>query len=124
MARLFHFALRQPVVQTPSRFPAVVRDFSYIFADTVSWLQISNSLLALNISGMRAPEPLEIFRDPKGKTIPRGSYSILLRTVFQSQDRTLREEEIQAGSDQVMAALAALGGVIRDGAGAPASTTV
>ncbi len=119
LALLFDFALRQPAVQALSRFPAVVRDFSYIFADTVNWQQISTALHALAIAEMRAPEPLEIFRDAKGKTIPRGSYSILLRTVFQLQDRTLREDEIQAWSDQVMAALAQLGGVIRDGAASP-----
>jgi phenylalanyl-tRNA synthetase beta chain len=59
---------------------------------------------------------MEIFRDAKGKAVPQGHYSLLVRTTFQSLERTLREDEVQTWSDQVMDALTRLGGVIRDGA--------
>jgi phenylalanyl-tRNA synthetase beta chain len=38
---------------------------------------------------------------------------LLLRVVFQSHQRTLREEEVQQWSQQVIAALDALGGKLR-----------
>ncbi len=119
LALLFRHVLRLPAIQPLSRFPAVTRDFSFIFSDAVRWEQIAASLTALGITAMRPLEALEIFRDAKGKTVPQGSYSLLVRTVFQSQERTLRDEEIQGWAEQVMAALAQLGGVLRDGATAP-----
>ncbi len=119
LERLFLHLLRQPVIQALSRFPAVTRDFSFIFSDAVQWEQITASLTALGIAEMCRQEPLEIFRDAKGKTVPQGSYSLLVRTVFQSQERTLRDEEIQGWAEQVMAALTQLGGVLRAGATSP-----
>ena len=44
LARLFQHALRQPVARELSRFPAVVRDFSFTFPDTVRWQQIAEML--------------------------------------------------------------------------------
>lgn len=55
-------------------------------------------------------QPVEIFRDAKGKAVPRGEYSLLLRTVFQSPEHTLREEEIAGWQEAIVAALIKLGG--------------
>jgi phenylalanyl-tRNA synthetase beta chain len=115
LQQLYGCALRQTTAQPLSRFPAVVRDFSFVFADSVRWEQIAGALAALNIAEMRAPQPMEIFRDAKGKAVPQGSYSLLVRVTFQSLERTLREDEIQSASEQVMDVLVRLGGVIRDG---------
>ncbi len=107
LARLFQHALRQPVTQELSRFPAVVRDFSFTFPDAVRWQQIAETLSSLGISEMRNTEPREIFRDKKE---PSGSYALLLRVVFQAQDRTLRLEELQEWARRIFAALMGLGG--------------
>ncbi len=45
--------------------------------------------------------------------MPQGSYSVLVRTVFQSSDRTLTDEELADWSDRIVAALKLLGGVQR-----------
>jgi phenylalanyl-tRNA synthetase beta chain len=42
-----------------------------------------------------------------------GHYALLLRCVFQSSQRTLREEELTEWSARLIAALTALGGAIR-----------
>ena len=107
LARLFQHALRQPIAQELSRFPAVVRDFSFTFPDAICWQQIAETLAALGISEMRSTEPREIFRDRKE---PSGSYALLLRAVFQAQDRTLRLEELQDWAHRIFAALMGLGG--------------
>jgi phenylalanyl-tRNA synthetase beta chain len=54
-----------------------------------------------------------VFRDAKASTVPAGHYALLLRCVFQSQERTLREEELNAWSAKLIAGLSALGGVLR-----------
>lgn len=107
LARLFQHTLRQPAAHDLSRFPAVMRDFSFTFPDAVHWQQIANSLVSLGISEMRSTEPREIFRDKKE---PSGSYALLLRVVFQAQDRTLRLEELQEWAHRIFAALMELGG--------------
>jgi phenylalanyl-tRNA synthetase beta chain len=58
-------------------------------------------------------KPVEIFRDAKGKAVPAAHYSLLLRVVFQSTERTLTEEELTGGSEKIVAALSALGGAQR-----------
>ena len=108
--RLFCHALRQPSAQEPSRFQAVERDLSFLFADTVRWSDVQGALHGLGIREMISLAPVEIFRDPKGKAMPQGEYSLLLRMVFQSFDRTLREEELTAWQEAVIEALTKLGG--------------
>lgn len=107
LARLFQHALREPTARELSRFPAVVRDFSFTFPDAIHWQQIVDSLASLGIPEMRSTEPREIFRD---KREPSGSYALLLRAVFQAQDRTLRLEELQEWAHRIFAALMKLGG--------------
>jgi len=107
---LFAHELKQPAAKEPSRYQAVERDFSFIFADTVRWADVESTLHQLNIAEMISLKPVEIFRDAKGKAVPKGEYSLLLRAVFQSTERTLREEEIAAWQQSIVAALEKLGG--------------
>ncbi len=108
--RLLDTALRQPAVRELSRFQAVERDFSFLFPDSVRWGAIERALRALRIAELQRVEPVEIFRDKKGKTVSAGSYSLLTRTVFQSSQRTLTEDDLSGWSERLVAALTALGG--------------
>jgi phenylalanyl-tRNA synthetase beta chain len=112
-ATLLSSPLRQPLVREISRYQAVERDFSFIFPDTVLWQAIDTAIRALSISELQAVTPVEIFRDPKGKAVAAGSYSLLVRVVFQSSERTLSEEDLTSNSSRITAALAALGGAQR-----------
>jgi phenylalanyl-tRNA synthetase beta chain len=102
--------LRQPTYAAPPRFPAVDRDFSFVLADATRFEQIRAAVLALNIPDLRAFAPAETFR---GGNVPAGSYSLLLRAVFQSAERTLREEEVAEWSAKIVSALETLGGTQR-----------
>jgi len=106
-------ALQSPVAKDVSRFQAVERDFSFVFPDAVRWGEIEAALRELGISEMLRIEPVEIFRDAKGKAVAAGSYSCLVRVVLQSGERTLTEEELSAWSEKIVAALTRLGGVQR-----------
>ncbi|XWK70787.1 hypothetical protein RBB80_08760 [Tunturiibacter gelidiferens] len=96
-----------------SRYQAVERDFSFVFPDATQWQAVSSAIHALAIPELQSLKPIEVFRD--AKKYP-GVYSLLLRTVFQSNDRTLREEELTDWWTRIIATLTALGGTIRDGA--------
>ena len=111
--RLYKHTLRQPMIEELSRYQPVRRDFSFILPDSVAWAKIAGALEGLAIPELRSFDPKEILRDAKGKLAPVGHFSLLLRVVFQSHERTLREEEVQRWSQQVVAALEAQGGKLR-----------
>jgi len=108
--RLFQLPLRVPRYGPLSRFPAVDRDFSFLFDDSVIFEKIQSSVLSLNIAELRTFQPAEIFR---GGSVPAGKYSVLLRARFQSEERTLRDDEVAQWSAQIIKALESLGGTIR-----------
>ncbi|HEU5339749.1 phenylalanine--tRNA ligase subunit beta [Edaphobacter sp.] len=110
LEKLFTFPLRNVTARELSRFQAVGRDFSFTFPDSVQWLSIARALEALNIAELQSIKPIEVWRDPK--KFP-GVYSLLVRTVFQSHERTLRDEELADWSRRIIEALTTLGGTLR-----------
>ena len=108
--RLYKHQLRQPQYEPLPRYPAVERDFSFIFADSVVFEKIDAAVRGLNLGELRRFVPVEIFR---GGAIPAGKYSILLRATFQSSQRTLREDEVAQWSGQIVKALEKMGGTLR-----------
>jgi len=108
--RLYQHDLRQARYEALPRFPAVERDFSFVFADAIEFEKIRRSVYGLDIAELREFVPVEIFR---GEKVGAGKYSILMRATFQSPERTLRDDEVTAWSTQVTKALEALGGIQR-----------
>jgi phenylalanyl-tRNA synthetase beta chain len=113
LERLFRQPLRQPAARELSRYQAVRRDFSLILPDAVPWQAVSAALDRLGIAELEQYRPAEIFRDPQGKAVPAGHYSMLVATTFQAPERTLRDEELHAWSDRIVAAMEELGGRLR-----------
>jgi phenylalanyl-tRNA synthetase beta chain len=110
---LYRLSLRRATARELSRFQAVERDFSFVFPDAVTWASIDGTLRGWKLGELRSVRPVEIFRDPKGKAVAVGSYSLLLRVVFQSSERTLTEEEITRWTEWIVAQLKGLGGTQR-----------
>jgi len=108
--RLYQHDLRQVRCEALPRFPAVERDFSFVFDDSVAFETIRQSVAGLGIPELRSFSPGEIFR---GDKVGAGKYSILLRAKFQSGERTLREDEVAQWSGQITKVLESLGGVQR-----------
>jgi phenylalanyl-tRNA synthetase beta chain len=108
--RLYARGLREVRYQALPRYPAVERDFSFIFADAVVFDRIHQAVAGLGLAELRDFVPVEIFR---GAAAGAGKYSILLRATFQSGERTLRDEEVANWSARIVKALEALGGTHR-----------
>ncbi|HEX6465886.1 MAG TPA: phenylalanine--tRNA ligase subunit beta, partial [Terriglobales bacterium] len=107
---LLQFAMRGPRYTRLSRFPAVERDFSFVLGNQVVFAQIAQAVRQLQIAELRSIAPREIFR---GGAVPEGKYSLLLSASFQSTERTLRDDEVALWSNQIIQAVAALGGTLR-----------
>jgi phenylalanyl-tRNA synthetase beta chain len=113
LAELYELPLKKVTAHDLSRFQAVERDFSFTFPDTMPWHTIAAAIQALAIPELQRLTPTEIFRDPKGKSVPPAHYALLLKCVFQSNDRTLREDELTTWWSTIIATLTQLGGTIR-----------
>jgi len=110
LERLYKAGLRTVRFTPLAKYPAVERDFSFVFDDALSFEQMRKTVEGAGIGELQEFFPVEIFR---GGSIGVGKYSVLLRVRFQSNERTLREDEIAQWSGQIVAALTALGGAQR-----------
>jgi len=115
--KLYLHDLHEARYSPASKFPAVERDFSFVFDDAVSYEQIRQAIEKMKIPELQNIQPVELFRpEPKSQkqgSIPAGKYSLLLRTTFQSGERTLRDEEVAKWSEQIVKALQSLAGTQR-----------
>jgi phenylalanyl-tRNA synthetase beta chain len=108
--RLYQHRLHEPRYARIPRFPAVERDFSFTFDNGVKWADVQRAVSGLKIAELRNLRPVEIFR---GGAVAAGRYSLLLRARFQSEERTLRDDEVNDWSQRIIAALQKLGGRLR-----------
>jgi len=84
------------------RFPAVERDFSLLLADGTPFSDVSNAIRALHISEISNIEAADLFR---GKNVPAGKYSLLVRVTFQSREATLTDAQISKAAVKIISAL-------------------
>ncbi|MGC1450357.1 MAG: phenylalanine--tRNA ligase subunit beta [Candidatus Sulfotelmatobacter sp.] len=110
LEQLYKNGLRTVKFTPLGKYPAVERDFSFVFSDEVWFEEMRKAVAALDLAELREFRPVEIFR---GGSIAAGKYSVLLRVRFQSAERTLREDEIAQWSGKIVAALVGWGGVQR-----------
>ena len=110
LERLHAVGLREVRFAPLTKYPAVERDFSFVFGDEVEFEAMRRAITGLRLSALRAFAPVEIFR---GGAIEKGKYSILLRARLQSEEATLRDDQIAQWSGEIVGALKKLGGVQR-----------
>jgi phenylalanyl-tRNA synthetase beta chain len=84
------------------RFPSVERDFSLLLADGTHFSDVRNVILGLRIAEIASIEATDLFR---GKNVPAGKYSLLVRVTFQSREATLTDAQISDFSGRIVAAL-------------------
>src|SRR5712692_460881 len=84
------------------RFPTVERDFSLLLADGTHFSDVAKAIQALPIAEIASIEATDLFR---GKNVPAGKYSLLVRVTFQNREATLTEAQIADFSGRIVAAL-------------------
>lgn len=93
------------------RFPAVERDFSLLLAEGTTFAQVANTIRVLNIPEIDSIEAADLFR---GKNVPAGKYSLMIRVTFQSREATLTDAQISDHSSRIISALeSSLGAQLR-----------
>jgi phenylalanyl-tRNA synthetase beta chain len=84
------------------RFPAVERDFSLLLADGTPFSAVVKTIRSLNITEITAIDAADLFR---GKNVPAGKYSLLVRVTFQSREATLTDTQTADFSAKIISAL-------------------
>jgi phenylalanyl-tRNA synthetase beta chain len=84
------------------RFPAVERDFSLLLSDGTNFSDVARSISALAIPEIASIEAADLFR---GKNVPAGKYSLLVKVTLQSREATLTDAQIAAISSRIVSAL-------------------
>ncbi len=93
------------------RFPAVERDFSLLLEEGTRFAQVSEAIRSLRIPELNSIETTDLYR---GKNVPSGKFSLLVRVTFQSREATLTEAQISDYSEKIVAVLGiALGAQLR-----------
>jgi phenylalanyl-tRNA synthetase beta chain len=110
LERLHSVGLRPGRFSPLAKYPAVQRDFSFVFDDAVEFEAMRRAVMGLGIPELREFQPVEIFR---GSAIGAGKHSVLLRARLQSDEETLRDEQIAQWSAKIVGALTSFGGVQR-----------
>jgi phenylalanyl-tRNA synthetase beta chain len=84
------------------RVPGVERDFSLFLADRVTFAEVSKTIESLGIREIVSIEAADLFR---GKNVPAGKYSLLVRVTFESRESTFTDVQINDFSGRIVAAL-------------------
>jgi phenylalanyl-tRNA synthetase beta chain len=84
------------------RFPGVERDFSLLLSDGTHFSDVVAAIRSLNIQEMATIEAIDLFR---GKNVPAGKYSLLVRVTLQSREATLTEAQLTDSSARIIGVL-------------------
>ena len=106
LEKLLAAPLRGRAFRPFSKFPAVERDLSLVLPGSVRYSDIESALSGSRIEGWQEFHPADRF---EGGALPAGHYSLLLRIVLQSAERTLTSEEADRAAATVVKALEPLG---------------
>lgn len=92
----------KPIYNPISKFPAARIDLAVIIPKKILWNQIKNLVLT---NGNDLVKEVELFDIFEGKNIPPDKRSLAFHMVFQSSERTLKDEEIKNTADKIIAGL-------------------
>ena len=85
-----------------SRFPAVERDFSLVLTDGTAFSAVTKAIGSLGIAELSSVQAVDLYR---GKNMPAGKFSLLVRVTFESRQATLTEAQLTEFSSRILAVL-------------------
>ena len=84
------------------RFPGVARDVSFVADRRVAFGEMRRAILSLGMEECRGVALVDVY---EGANMPEGKRSLTLRVEYRADDRTLRDEEVDAMHARVVATL-------------------
>jgi phenylalanyl-tRNA synthetase beta chain len=84
------------------RFPSVVRDASLVVGRRATFAEMRGTVLDMNLENVRGVSLVYVY---EGERVPEGKRSVTLRVEYRADERTLRDEEVDALHKQIVDAL-------------------
>jgi phenylalanyl-tRNA synthetase beta chain len=96
-----YFQLKENRRYSPlPRYPAVERDFSLLFKDAgVTFRHVAGAIHHLKFPEVASVQALDLYR---GKNLPPGTFSLMIRVTLQSHEGTLTESRISKISEEII----------------------
>ena len=98
---LFEFSLRiiqdqiqqnkLPVFQEYSSYPRIIKDLSFIISKDISFVKLKN---ILHLNGTKFLSEINLLDEYRGSSIPDQCTSLCIQLIFQSNEKTLENKEI------------------------------
>jgi len=105
--KLVQLATEERIYATPSKYPAIVRDISILVDHNTKVVEVLN--LINRVGGILVCD-VDLFDIYKGKNIPDSKKNLAFHIIFQSDDRTLVDKEVNELQDIIITALEKEGG--------------
>ncbi|MFH1460897.1 MAG: phenylalanine--tRNA ligase subunit beta [Patescibacteria group bacterium] len=105
--KLVELATEEMIYQTPSKYPAVVRDIALLVEPDTKVVEVMNLMHA---AGGALIRDIDLFDIYQGENIPKGKKNFAFHLIFQSDDHTLTDQEINKLMDKIVKALEEEGG--------------
>ncbi len=106
-AKLANLANQQKEYLPVSKYPAVVRDLALITDLGVKVIEVMNLIHA---AGGRLIRDIDLFDIYQGDNLPQGKKSLAFRIIYQSDKRTLTDQEVNRLHQKIIKALEEEGG--------------
>ena len=107
---LWRAGLKPRKYQKLPKVPAVHRDLSLFVPESVSFAEIRATVGQQD--DLRGLEPIEVFR---GKQVPEGCYSLLLRAIWQKDSESMTDDEVNQYAGHIVASLSKTLGIRQRG---------
>ncbi|MCS6874093.1 MAG: phenylalanine--tRNA ligase subunit beta [Pyrinomonadaceae bacterium] len=91
-------------------FPSIVRDVAFLVSKNLSFAEIRRAIKEQEFPLLSRIEFVEVY---EGREIPEDMRSLTIRLEYRSEERTLKEEEVEAVNEAVIEFLKASFGVVK-----------
>lgn len=81
-----------PGFQEYSTYPRVIKDLSFIIPKDITFIELKN---ILHLNGTKFLTEINLLDEYRGSSIPEDSTSLCLQLIFQSNEKTLENKEIE-----------------------------
>ncbi|MFM9413727.1 phenylalanine--tRNA ligase subunit beta [Peptococcus simiae] len=108
---LYALGVEAPKAETPSRYPAVMRDLALVVPADLSHADISRTIRAAASSDLR---DIVLFDRYTGDQVADGMASMAYSLAFQNKEQTLTDDQVEKDMEAILAACKDLGATIRE----------
>ena len=110
--RLIPYAKKTTKFKASSEFPQVERDLAFFLNQSIKWKKINDLILTIDNQLIKNIEPFDFYQ---GKEVPEGKKSVAFKSIYQSEERTLKQQEVDDIEKKIIKTIQTeLGGKLRD----------